>query len=127
VTTTTIVKERVEGHYEVLEEPYGKVYKWVSAYALIECDCGQLFSTEGTTASCPRCEGDYTGVVRGVGGKPLKEDDTYTTHAQREYQEWMKGEENHLSHSKRLYSWGLFSGLTAKDEINRILDVLYGS
>jgi hypothetical protein len=26
---TTQIKERIEGHYEVEEVPYGKVYKWV--------------------------------------------------------------------------------------------------
>lgn len=36
----TKVKVRVEGHYDVREVPYGKVYKWVPAHALIVCDCG---------------------------------------------------------------------------------------
>jgi hypothetical protein len=126
VTTTTIL-ERVEGRYEILEEPYGKVYKWVPGHALIECDCGQVFSIEGTmAASCPRCDADYTGVDMRLADKTLKEDETYTQ-AQREYEEWMKGEEEHLSHPEALYSGGLFSGLAAKDEMNRILDVLYGS
>src|SRR3954468_9674081 len=122
------VKESVEGHYEVLEEPYGKIYKWVPAYALIECGCGQLFSTEGTIAtSCPTCDADYTGVDLRLGeSKPLKEDEAYYS-TRHEHEAWMKGEEDHLPHPKRLYSWGLFSGLAANDEINQIVDVLYGS
>jgi hypothetical protein len=124
--TNTTVKERVEGHYVVLEEPCGKVYKWVPGYALIDCDCGQSFTTQQTTAVCPRCDTDNTGVLRGLGRKSLKEDDAYTTIAYREYKEWMKDEEDHLSYSQRLYSWGLFSGLAARDEINQLLDVLYG-
>jgi hypothetical protein len=118
--------ERVEGHYETQDVEFGKVYKWVPADALIECECGQLFTIEGITTSCPRCSADYTGVVRRLKGQPSKEDDTSTTNAQREYQEWIKDEEYHLSHPKRLYSWGLFSGLAAKDERNQMLDLLYG-
>src|SRR4051812_30558490 len=103
------------------------VYKWVPGYALIECDCGQLFTIEGAIAassSSPRCDADYTGVNMSLSDKLLKEDETYT-HAQREYEEWMKGEEDLLLHPEGLYSGGLFSGLAAKDEINRIVDVLY--
>jgi hypothetical protein len=80
--TTTTVKEQVQGHYEVLERPYEKVYKWVPVHALIP----QRNATEGTTAACPRCDADYKGVVKRLGEKPLKEDDAYTS-AQREYQE----------------------------------------
>ena len=45
----------------------------------------------------------------------------------REYEAWMKDEGSHRRHSEGLYVGGLFSGLAAKDERNRILDVLYGS
>jgi hypothetical protein len=115
------------GHYETQDVEFGKVYKWVPADALIECECGQLFTTEGITASsCPRCSADYTRAVRRLVGQPPKEDDTSTTNAQRKYQKWMKGEEYQLSHPKPLYSWGLFSSLAAKDERSQILDLLYG-
>jgi hypothetical protein len=45
----------------------------------------------------------------------------------REYEAWMmKDEGSHRRHSEGLYGGGLLSGLAAKDERNRILDVLYG-
>ena len=34
---------------------------------------------------------------------------------------------SHRRHSERLYAGGLFSGLAAKDEMNRVLDALYYS
>ncbi len=122
------VVERVAGHYNVEEVEFGKVYKWVPANAHIECDCGQSFTVEGATAasSCPRCGTEHTVVVEGLEDKPLtKEEAYYPTH--REYEAWMKGEGSHRRHSERLYGGGLFSGLAAKDEMNRIIDVLYGS
>jgi hypothetical protein len=39
----------------------------------------------------------------------------------------MKDEGSHPMHSGGLYGGGLLSGLAAKDERNRVLDVLYGS
>jgi hypothetical protein len=39
----------------------------------------------------------------------------------------MKDEGSPRRLPERLYGGGLFSGLAAKDEMNRILDVLYGS
>jgi len=121
------VKEYVQGHYEVLDQSYGKVYKWVPAQALIECECGQLLTIQESIDSCQSCQADYTEVVRELGDKLLLTENAayYSTH--REYEEWMEGEEEHLPDPKSLYSWGLFSGLARKDEINRIVDILYGS
>ena len=31
---TTQIKERIEGHYEVEEVPYGRVYRWVPGHVL---------------------------------------------------------------------------------------------
>ena len=61
-----------------------------------------------------------------MGGKPLTEEEAYRP-TRREYEAWMKGEGSHRRHSERLYGGGLFSGLEAKDEMNRVLDVLYGT
>ncbi len=121
------VLERIAGHYDVEEMEFGKVYKWVPTNAHIECDCGQSFTVEGATAtSCPKCGAEHTGVVKGQEDKPLrKEEAYYPTH--REYKAWMKDEGSLRRRPERLYGGGLFSGLAAKDEMNRILDVLYGS
>ena len=126
--TVSQIIERVEAHYEVQAVELGTVYRWCPESVVIECDCEQTFTTEGATvASCPRCGADHTGVPhRELGGKkPLTEVEAYRP-VRREYEAWMKDEGNHRRHSEGLYGGGLFSGLVAKDERNRILDVLYG-
>jgi hypothetical protein len=122
------IVERTAGHYEVQDVEWGKVFMWVPGNTLIECDCGQSFTAEGATAaSCPRCDADHTGVAsRGLGGKPLAEEEAYRP-TRREYEAWMKDEGSHRRHPERVYGGGLFSGLAAKDEMNRVLDVLYGT
>jgi hypothetical protein len=120
------VVECTAGHYEAQDVEFGKVYKWVPGNVLVECDCGQLFSAEGTTAACPKCNADHRGVVGELEDKLLTEEESYyRTH--REYEAWIKDEGSHRRHPERLYSGGLFSGLAAKDDLNRVLDVLYGT
>ena len=127
--TVTHVIERVKAHYEVQAVEMGAVYIWCPESVVIECDCEQTFTTEGATvASCPRCGAEHTtGVARELEGKPLAEEQAYRPVVRREYEAWMKDEGNHRRHSESLYGGGLLSGLAAKDERNRILDVLYGS
>jgi hypothetical protein len=122
------VIEYVEAHYEVDEIEMGTLYRWCPEKVVIECDCEQSFTAEGArAASCPRCDADYTGVAsRGLGGKPLTEEEAYRP-TRGEYEAWMKDEGSHRRYPKRLYGGGLFSGLAAKDEMNRVLDVLYGT
>ncbi len=120
------IVERTAGHYEAQDVEMGKVFTWVPGNALVECDCGQLFAAEGTKAACPKCGADHRGVVRELRDELLTEEEAYyPTH--REYEEWMKDAGSHHRHPERLYSGGLFSGLAAKDELKRILDVLYGA
>ena len=125
----TRIIERVEAHYEVEEVELGTVYRWCPESVVVECDCGHSFTAEGArAASCPRCGAEQTGGAsgRGLGGKPLAEEDAYRP-TRREYEAWMKDETSHRRHPERLYGGGLFSGLAAKDEMNRVLDVLYGT
>jgi hypothetical protein len=125
--TVTQIIERVNAHYEVQPVEMGTVYRWCPESVVIECDCEQTFTAEvAMAASCPRCGAEHTGVARGLGGKPLAEEEAYRP-VRREYEAWMKDEGSHRRHSEGLYGGGLFSGLAAKDERNRILDVLYGS
>ena len=78
-------------------------------------------------AACPNCSADHGGVLRELEYKALIEEEVYYP-TQRDYEAWMKDEGSHYtSHPERLYSGGLFSGLAARDELNRILDVLYGT
>lgn len=59
------VIERTEGHYDVREVPYGKVYTWRSGRLVVECDCGpRLILTFLVEAAC-RCGADHTAVVSG--------------------------------------------------------------
>ena len=120
--------EKVEAGYEVEEVEFGTVYRWCPESVVIECDCRQSFSVKGAKdAWCPRCGADYSGGVgrEGLTGKPLTEEEAYRL-TRREYGAWMKEAGSNRRHSKRLYAGGLLSGLAAKHEINRILDVLYG-
>ena len=125
----TQIIERVEAHYEVQEVETGAVFIWCPESVVIECDCEQTFTTEGAMVdSCPRCGAEHTAeVARELEGKPLTEEEASRPAVRREYAGWMKDEGNHRRHSEGLYGGGLFSGLAAKDERNRILDVLYGS
>lgn len=98
----TQVKERIEGHYEVEEVPYGKVYKWIPGYALVECNCGQLMIVDAATTACPSCGNVYAAVMQALEGKPLGKDEAYYPERQA-YEEWLKEEETH-PHLKH-YEW----------------------
>jgi len=120
--------EKVEAGYEVEEVEFGTVYRWCPENVVIECDCGQSFSVKGAKdASCPRCGADHSGGVgRGRAGKPLTEEEAYRLTRQ-EYEVWIKEAGSKRRHSERVYAGGLLSGLAAKDEINRVVDALYGT
>jgi len=121
------VVECTTGHYEAQDVECGTVFTWMPGNALVECDCGQLFAAEGAMATCPKCSADHGEAVRWLEYTSLLQEEVYyPTH--REYEAWMKDEGSHYtSHPEHLYSGGLFSGLAARDELNRILDVLYGT
>lgn len=102
----TTTEERIEGHYEVQEVPYGKAYRWGPDCAIIECDCGQSMMVQEITTACPGCGVSYTDVVGALAGEPLKKAAHY------------------LGHQEYGFS-GLFSGLKAQEEVNRLLDKLY--
>jgi hypothetical protein len=120
------VIEKVEACYEVEKMEFGTLYRWCPESVVIECDCRQSFTIKGAKdAACPRCGADYSGGVgRGLASKPLTEEEAYRL-TRRDYEAWIKEEGSHRSHSERLYAGGLLSGLAA--EINRILEVLFGS
>ena len=126
--TVSQVIEHVQAHYEVQRVEMGTLYRWCPESVVIECDCGHSFTVEGAkeVASCPRCGGEHRGVARGLSGKPLTEEEAYRP-TRREYEVWIKEEGSHRRHFERLNAGGLFSGLAAKDEMKRVLDVLYGA
>jgi hypothetical protein len=61
------VIERLEGHYEVQEVPFGQVYRWCPGRLVLECECGEeliLNSSMATClATCHRCGADHTTEV----------------------------------------------------------------
>lgn len=71
----TAIEEYIEGHYEVREVPYGKVYRWGPGSALVECACGQSMITEEDAAACSRCGANYKGVVGELVGKPPEQEE----------------------------------------------------
>jgi hypothetical protein len=60
----TIV-ERIEGHYDVQEVEFGRVYRWCPERFIVECGCGQRTSlTASSTATCRRCGIDLAVIFR---------------------------------------------------------------
>jgi hypothetical protein len=50
--------EQLEGHYEVQDVEFGKVYKWHPDSAIIECECGKrsTYSQSSLIGSVSTCE-----------------------------------------------------------------------
>jgi hypothetical protein len=60
----TIV-ERTEGHYDVQEVEFGRVYRWCPERIVVDCSCGQrLTLTAASTVTCRRCGADHTSCIR---------------------------------------------------------------
>lgn len=60
----TIV-ERIQGHYDVQEMEFGRVYRWCPECVVVDCDCGErLTLTASSTAVCCRCGADHTITFR---------------------------------------------------------------
>ncbi len=59
---TTI--ERTEGHYDVQEVEFGKVYRWRPECVVLECDCGERLTLTNSITTCSWCDADYAAVVR---------------------------------------------------------------
>ncbi len=59
----TTVIERIKGHYEVREIPYGKDYVWCPECVVVECDCGERLSLTTSETSC-KCGADHTALIQ---------------------------------------------------------------
>jgi hypothetical protein len=55
------VIEREQGHYEVHDVPYGKVYSWRPEHVLFECGCGETLTWMAPVTVCC-CGASYTDV-----------------------------------------------------------------
>ena len=51
----------VEGHYEVQEVEFGKVYAWRSGWLVIECDCGEVVTLTRNSTTCA-CGAEHVGT-----------------------------------------------------------------
>jgi hypothetical protein len=59
--------ERTEGHYEVQEVDFGRVYRWCPERVDVECECGErLDVTPISATACPRCGANHTVKIRAV-------------------------------------------------------------
>ena len=59
------IVEQTEGHYDVQEVEFGRVYRWCLQCVIVDCDCGERLSlTASSTAVCRRCGADHTATVR---------------------------------------------------------------
>lgn len=72
---------RVEGHYEVEENPFGRAYEWHPAYVTLKCDCGEELSLSGASTSpiCGRCGTDHSPVIDDIQKREVRlpQEDTH--------------------------------------------------
>jgi hypothetical protein len=95
---------RTEGHYDVLELPYGKDYVWCPGCVEVECDCGERLVLSRSRTGC-RCGADHASLVGAeLARRPAGED----SHPWRdEYREWCRGKGLHSEY----YDWLELSSL----------------
>jgi hypothetical protein len=58
------IVEHTAEHYEAQDVEFSKVFTWVPGNALLECDCEQVFTTEGITVAYPKGTANHRVVVR---------------------------------------------------------------
>ncbi|MBV9453566.1 MAG: hypothetical protein JOZ19_05520 [Rubrobacter sp.] len=58
------VIECTEGHYEVQEVGFGKVYRWCPKRIIVECDCGEKLTLTGPVTICRWCGVDHAAVLQ---------------------------------------------------------------
>ncbi len=56
--------ERTEGHYEVQEVEFGRVYRWCPECVVIQCECGERMALTSSMTTCRRCGVDHAAVAR---------------------------------------------------------------
>jgi len=61
----TKISVRIEGRYEVKEDPFSRSYEWQPGCVVLECDCGEELTLTGTsTAPTCRCGADHGVIVQ---------------------------------------------------------------
>ena len=63
----TKISVRIEGHYEVKEDPFSRSYEWQPGCVVLECDCGQELTLTGTsTVLTCRCGTDNSEIIQAL-------------------------------------------------------------
>lgn len=89
----TTVVERIEGHYEVNEVPYGRDYSWYPECVVVECVCGKRVSLTATETIC-QCGADHTVLVKEeLKSRPPSEEGPCP---EDECREWRRHEDEYL-------------------------------
>ncbi len=91
----TSVIECIEGHYEVQNASYGKVYVWCPEHVVVECECGErvVLTTSETVCSCGV---DHAALVREeLASRKVSDGAPHPWEA--EYQEWRRKNAHLLS------------------------------
>ncbi len=60
---TVDIIERSEGHYEVQDVEFGRVYRWRPERVVVECDCGERSAVTPSISTCWRCGSDLDELV----------------------------------------------------------------
>ena len=60
--------ERIEAHYDTVEVPFGRIHQWHQAHLTLECDCGEILTFSGTSATvtCYGGGADYGALVHDI-------------------------------------------------------------
>jgi hypothetical protein len=64
----TKIIERIKAHYDTVEVPFGRSYRWHQAHVVLECDCGEkltfkMSALTGSRAVCA-CGADLTADIQ---------------------------------------------------------------
>src|SRR3954471_14278775 len=61
------VTVRIQGHYEVHEDPFSRSYEWHPASLTLLCDCGEelILTSASTTPTC-RCGTDHSALIKDI-------------------------------------------------------------
>jgi hypothetical protein len=70
------IVEYTEGHYEVEDVEFGKVYAWRPEHVAAECECGEKLDLSVLEATCGRCGADHAAVVQEELAGQYSEDET---------------------------------------------------
>ena len=63
----TRIIEDIAAHYETHEVPFGRIYEWHPEHIIVECDCGERFtSTATSTTTTCQCGTDLGAMVRNI-------------------------------------------------------------